>query len=46
MFMKAAFTIQFPTRSHAGVVIGRRDRRMSWQVAKNYSPTGGQEEQS
>jgi hypothetical protein len=44
-FMKAALTTQTLTRDFAGVVIVRRDHRMSWQVTKNYPSTGTQEEQ-
>jgi len=43
--MGTALTTQILTRDIADVVIVPRDHRMSWQVAKNYSPTGGQEEQ-
>jgi len=41
--MKATLAIQFLTRAIAGVVIVPRDRRMSWQVSKNYPFTGKQE---
>lgn len=42
--MKAELTTQISTRALAGVVMFPRDRRMSWQMTKNYSVIGGQEE--
>jgi hypothetical protein len=43
--MRTALTNEILTRGIAWAVIVPRDQRMSWQVAKNYSSTGGQEEQ-
>jgi len=43
--MRTALTTEILMRGIAGIVIVPRDHRMSWQVAKNYSSTGGQEEQ-
>ena len=42
--MSLTLTINLLTRNSAVVVIVPRDSRMRWQVAKNYSTTGEQEE--
>jgi len=42
--MRAALTTQVLTRAIARVVIVPRGCRSSWQITKNYPPTGTQEE--
>jgi hypothetical protein len=42
--MSLTLTTNLLTRNTAAVVIVPRDSRMRWQVAKNYSTTGKQEE--
>ncbi|HEX5222101.1 MAG TPA: hypothetical protein VFZ59_21235 [Verrucomicrobiae bacterium] len=41
--MSLTLTTDIVTRNTAPVVVVLRQRRASWQVAMDYSPTGGQE---